>query len=404
VTWRLRAAFIDGTLGGVTQSTTEPSGHRGAVRVSTLELFFDLVFVFTLTRLTAVLADDLTPVGVTRVLLLVSLIMWMYGGYAWLTNTVTPVTRFHRTLVLVGMAGFLGIALSIPDAFGSAGWLFGVGYFVVNAVHSGLFIVAGGPGAIGAMRRLAPFNLTSATLILVGGFLPLAGRYALWTLAFLVMVVSPYLNPINRFTLSPAHFVERHGLLIIIALGESVVAIGVGATGQVLDLGLVAVAVLGLSLSYLMWWVYFGGGEEEAEHAFTAVPDAARGRVAIHAFGWAHFGLLFGVVAVAAGIKKAVSHPVGHLKLSEALVLAGGLAVYLISDVAFRRFLRMGQVGYRAAAAVVVFATVPLGLTLGGGVQLAALIMVVLVMLAVEARRPVGLVTQRVVGGVSHNP
>src|SRR5262245_49152225 len=216
---------------GYARPVNQPSTQSGsgAVRVSTLELFFDLVFVFTLTRLTAVLADDLTVVGFARVVLMVGLVMWMYGGYAWLTNAVTPDTRFRRTLVLVGMAGFLGISLAIPDAFGHTGWLFGLGYFVVNAVHSGLFIVAGGPGAIRAMTRLAPLNLGSATLILVGGFLPLEARYALWTLALLLMLASPYLNPINSFTISPSHFVERHGLLVIIALGESVVAIGVGA-------------------------------------------------------------------------------------------------------------------------------------------------------------------------------
>jgi low temperature requirement protein LtrA len=372
-------------------ATSHPSepANGGAVRVSTLELFFDLVFVFTLTRLTAVLADDLTLVGVLRVVLMVGLIMWMYGGYAWLTNAVSPDTRFRRTLVLIGMAGFLAISLAIPDAFGATGWLFGLGYFVVNAVHSGLFIVAGGPGAIVAMRRLAPMNLTSATLILIGGFLPLSARYALWALALAVMIASPYVNPINSFTISPPHFVERHGLLVIIALGESVVAIGVGASAAGIDPGLVVVAVLGLSLSYLMWWVYFGQGDDEVEQAFAAIPDARRGQVAIEAFGWAHFGLLLGIVAVAAGIKKAVSHPVGHLKPAEVLVLAGGVALYLLSDVAFRRILRLGPATYRTGGAAIVLGTIPLGLFIGGGAQLAALILVLMGMLAVEARRAV---------------
>jgi low temperature requirement protein LtrA len=391
-------------------TTPHPSTEQRAPRVSTLELFFDLVFVFTLTRLTSVLADDLTVPGVLRVVLVVAIVMWMYGGYAWLTNTVTPDTRFRRTLVLVGMAGFLGIALAVPDAFGGTGWLFGIGYFVVNAVHSGLIIASGGPGSVRAMTRLAPFNLTSATLILIGGFLPIGWRYGLWVLAVVVVLASPYLSPINSFPIAPAHFVERHGLLIIIALGESVVAIGVGAADQVIDVRLVVVAVLGLSLSYLMWWVYFGVAdprdssgdtEDEVEQAFTAVEESRRGRVALEAFGWAHFGLLFGIVAVAAGIKKAVGHPFGHLSLGEALVLAWGLAVFLLSDVAFRQILRICRACYRAGAAAVAFATVPLGMAVGGGAQIAALIVVLMAMLALEVRR---LGHDRRAGGVGPVP
>jgi len=356
-----------------------------AVRVSTLELFFDLVFVFTATQLTALLADNMSGRVVVQVTLMLGLILWMYGGYAWLTNAVAPTNRFRRTLMLIGMGGFLGIALAIPTAFAAAGWVFGLGYFVINAVHSVLFIKAGGPGSARAMARLAPFNLLSASLVLVGGFLPGGWRYAAWVAAFLVMVVSPYLRPIAEFSISPAHFVERHGLVIIVALGESIVAIGVGAAGLPVDLRLVAVAVLGLSLSYLMWWVYFGGGQEEAEHALAAVDPARRARVALAAYGWAHYFLLLGIVVVAAGIKKAIGHATDHLTLGQALALAGGLTVYLLGDVAFRRVLRIGQLRYRAAGAVLALATVPVGLW-AAGVQMLALIVLLMAMLYVEDR------------------
>ena len=355
------------------------------VRVSTLELFFDLVFVFTITQLTAVLADDVSWRGLGRVLLMLGVAAWMYGGYAWLTNAVAPTSRFRRTLMLVGMGGFLAIALSIPDAFGASGWLFGIGYFVVNAVHSGLFIAAGGPGAARAMARLAPPNLTSATLVLVGGFLPGAWRYALWAAALFVMIVSPYLTGIGEFTISATHFVERHGLLIIIALGESIIAIGVGAAGLELDVTIVLIAVLGLTLSYLMWWVYFGGDQDEAEHALAAVDPARRARMALAAFGWAHYFLLLGIVIVAAGIKKAVGHAFDHLTVGQAVALAGGLAVYLLGDVAFRRVLSIGRLRYRAGAAVLALATVPIGLAYAG-LQIALLIGLLVVMLTVEDR------------------
>jgi low temperature requirement protein LtrA len=366
-------------------STSTPAPVEPAVRVSTLELFFDLVFVFTITQLTAVLASDTSWRGLGRVVLMLGVAAWMYGGYAWLTNAVAPTSRFRRTLMLVGMGGFLVLALAIPDAFGDSGWLFGLGYFVVNAVHSALFIVAGGPGAARAMARLAPPNLTSATLVLVGGFLPGAWRYALWAAALLVMIVSPYLTGIGEFTISAAHFVERHGLLIIIALGESIIAIGVGAAGLELDMAIVLIAVLGLTLSYLMWWVYFGGDQEEAEHALAAVDPLRRARVALAAFGWAHYFLLLGIVVIAAGIKKAVGHAFDHLTVGQAVALAGGLAVYLLGDVAFRRVLGIGRLRYRAGAAVLALATVPVGVAYAG-LQIALLIGLLVAMLTVEDR------------------
>jgi low temperature requirement protein LtrA len=375
-----------GRLASVTMPpTTQPGPTEPVVRVSTLELFFDLVFVFTITQLTAYLADDLSLRGIVRVVLILGVTSWMYGGYAWLTNAVAPTTRFRRTLMLIGMGGFLAIALAIPDAFGANGWLFGLGYFVVNAVHSGLFIVAGGPGSARAMAKLAPFNFTSATLVLVGGFLPGWWRYAAWGAAFLVMIASPYLNPINEFNISPAHFVERHGLLIIIALGESIIAIGVGVAGLELDLRIVLIAVLGLTLSYLMWWVYFGGDQEQAEHALAAVEPTRRARVALAAFGWAHYFLLLGIVVVAAGVKKAVGHAFDHLTFGQALALAGGLAIYLLGDVAFRRVLRIGRLRYRAIGAVLALATIPVGLAYAGA-QIALLIVLLVAVLTVEDR------------------
>jgi low temperature requirement protein LtrA len=357
----------------------------GAVRVSNLELFFDLVFVFTITQLTAVLATDLSVGTALEVALMLGIIAWMYGGYAWLTNAITPTTRFRRTLVLVGMGSFLAIALAIPDAFGATGWLFGIGYFVVNAVHTGLFLAAGGPGAARAMTRLGPLNLLSATFVLVGGFLPFGWRVGLWVAALLVMIASPYLNPVNNFTISPGHFVERHGLIIIIALGESIVAIGVGAAGLPVDVRLITVAVLGLSLSYLLWWVYFGDDDGVAEEALAAVDPARRGRVAIAAYGWAHYFLLLAIVAVAAGVKKAIGHAFDHLTLGQSLAIAGGVSMYLLADVVFRRVLSIGVARYRAAAAVIALATVPLGVVVASG-QLLALIVLLMAMLYVEAR------------------
>jgi low temperature requirement protein LtrA len=350
-----------------------------------LELFFDLVFVFTFTQLTVMLADDLTWRGAARVGLMLGLLMWMYGGYAWLTNAVPPNSSARRTLMLVGMSGFLAISLAIPDAFGAAGWAFGVGYFVVNAVHTGLFTVAGGVGVVRAFRRLGPLNLLSATLILVGGFAPGVWRWGLWLAAALVQFVSPYLNPVHSFTISVPHFVERHGLLVIIALGESLIAIGVGAAGLEVEPLLLLVAVLALTVIYLMWWLYFGGGNEITERAFAAIDPGRRAMAAIHGFGWAHLGLFFGIVAVATGVKKAVGHADGHLSMAEAATLVGGLAIFIASDVAFRLVLRIRPVLHRAIAAVVGLALIPVAMV-GGALALAGAVLLLSVMIFFEDR------------------
>lgn len=357
-----------------------------AVRVSTLELFLDLVFVFTITQLTARLTGTLTLPGLLRVMLMLGVIWWMYGGYAWLTNTVAPNSGRRRALIVTGMAGFLVIALAIPDGYGATGWAFGLGYFLVNLVHSGLFMVAGGQGVLAAMRGLGPLNLTSASLVLVGGFVPEPWRYVAWSAAFVLQIASPYLHRIGGFSVSPAHFVERHGLVVIVALGESVIAVG-GGVGTHVNAKLLAVALLGLVLAYCLWWAYFGGDDERAEHALAGIDDSrVRARAALYAYGYWHYFLLLGIVVLAAGVTKVIGHGFGPVSLPQALALGGGVALFLAGDLAFRRVLRIGRPWYRLAGLVAALVTVPLGLVYGAG-QLAALTVVLVVLLTLEARR-----------------
>ena len=351
------------------------------VRVSTLELFFDLVFVFTITQLTAVLAGHLTWGWALRTLLLILIIWWMYDGFAWMTNTVAPTDPIRRALMLAGMGGFLLIALALPNAFAENGWAFGIGYFAVNLIHSGLLLRAN-PAA---MRQLAPLNLLSATLVLVGGFATGPWRLGLWIAAAVVMTVSPYLHPLSEWAINSAYFVERHGLIVIIALGESVVAIGVGiGADQALTKTLVEVALLGLVLSFLLWWVYFGGDDVKAEHALDATPSIRRARVALHAFGWAHVPLLFGIIAFSAGVKKATGHAEEHIHLAQAVVLGGGVAVFLLGDALFRAILHLGTLRYRVLAAILAAATIPLGVSVSAIAQLLGLVAVMGVLLLTE--------------------
>ena len=352
------------------------------VRVSTLELFFDLVFVFTITQLTAMLVTG--PTNVFPAMLILGVTWWMYSGYAWLTNAVPATTTVRRLLLLAGMAGFLTMALAIPKAFGGEGMAYGIGYLLVTVVHMVLFTKSSTESAVRAILRLAPFNLASAVLVLIAGLVGGVGEYIMWSAAFVLQVLTPYVAGDEGFMVRPGHFVERHGLVVLIAFGESIVAIGIGATGLTVDFALACVALLGLALTGCLWWTYFDGDDVRAEHALAAIPHNRRPRVALISFGYAHLVLLFGVVTLAAGMKKAVGHAFDHATAAGAWYLAAGVALFLLGDVFYRAVLGIGRNTYRLTAAALALATVPLGLTLPAVVQLTALVVILAAALIAE--------------------
>jgi low temperature requirement protein LtrA len=372
---------------------TSPSGQAPEadlpLRVSTLELFFDLVFVFTITQLTSSLARDVTLAAAGRVLLVFGLLWWMYGGYAWLTNTRTPSLAPERLLLLLGMAGFLVIGLSIPHAFGangshgSDGVAFGLGYLVVVCVHSGLYLRVNKN-----IGRLVPFNLASAVLVIIAGLTPAPAAYALWAAALAIQMLGPVFARLeSRFEIQPAHFVERHGALMIVAFGESVADVGIGAEGKPVDAALVLAATLGLALTASLWWAFFGTGDDDrAEQTLTAAPPGRRPGLVLAAYFYAYIPMLLGIVATAAGLRTAIGHPGATLTAGPALALAGGVTLYLAGDVAFRRVLALGPSRYRLLAAAVALAAVPLALAVAAAAGIALLTAVVAGALAVERR------------------
>ena len=358
-------------------------------RVSTLELFFDLVFVFTVTQLTAVLSHDLSWASLGQVMVMLALIWWMYAGYAWLTNSISTRGLRQRAILLGGMAGYLILALAVPGAFHGSGLAFGVGYFIVTAVHASLFIWTASAQSSRAFLGIAPYNLFNATLVIIGGALGGTAQAVLWTVAAVLEWSSPWVG--NResqsnFEIAPGHFVERHGLVVIVAIGESVVAAGIGAAGLAVDAELMLAVVLALLLSAGLWWAYFGADDDEqAERALTDAPRRRQPWIALEGFGIAHYFLLLGVVLTAAGIKKAIGHAYDPLETAQALVLGGGVALFLAADVGFRRVLGLGRSLHRAVAALLALATVPLGSEVAAVAQLAALVVVLAVALAGEA-------------------
>jgi low temperature requirement protein LtrA len=362
-------------------------------RVSTLELFFDLVFVFTVTQLTAVLTHDLSWASLGQVMVMLALIWWMYAGYAWLTNSISTRGLRQRAILLGGMAGYLVLALAVPGAFHGSGLAFGVGYLIVVSVHSSLFIWTASAQSSRAFLGIAPYNLFNALLVVVGGALGGTAQAVLWTLAAVLEWSTPWIA--NReaqggFQIAAAHFVERHGLVVIVAVGESVVAVGIGAAGLAVDAELILVAVLGLLLSAGLWWAYFGADDDaQAEHALSSAPAERQPWIALEGFGCAHYGLLLGIVAVSVGIKKAIGHAYDPIGTAQALALGGGVALFLAADVWFRHVLGLGRAAHRAVAAVLALATIPLGTEVAAVAQLAALVVILGVALAGEgAARP----------------
>jgi low temperature requirement protein LtrA len=376
------------TLAGVAP-TAELTAQPAVVRVSTLELFFDLVFVFTVTQLTAVLTRDLSWSSLGQVMLMLGVIWWMYAGYAWLTNAVSTRGVARRAVLLGGMAGYLVLALAVPGAFEGSGLSFGLAYALVVVVHSTLYVRLASDRSAEAIRGIVPFNLASALLVVVGGALGGTAQAVLWTVAVAQEWVTPFLagggESQQEFEIAPAHFVERHGLVIIVAIGESVVAIGIGAAGLAVDAELVLVAILGLLLAAGLWWAYFGADDDaQAEEALTRAPAAERPWMALYGFGCAHYFLLLGIVLVAVGLKKATGHPYDELTTAQALALGGGVALFLAADVWFRRVLLLGRSVHRAVAAVLALATVVLGTGIAAIAQLAALVVLLTAALASE--------------------
>jgi low temperature requirement protein LtrA len=353
------------------------------LRVSTLELFFDLVFVFAITQLTGILAHDPSVTGGVRVLLVFGALWWMYEGYVWLSNARTPVRTPERLLMLVGMAGFLVVGLAIPHAFGRDGVALGIGYLILVVIHGGLYLRVNRN-----IARVTPFNLATALLIIAAGVVKGWAAYVLWAAALVILQLSPLVIHVRgRFEIAPSHFVERHGALVIIVFGESVVDIGLGAEGHAVTVSLALSAVLGLALAAALWWAYFGVGDDErAEQAMMATDPAARPALALTAYSYPYVPLLLGVVALASGVKEAIVRTGSTLPAGPCVAMGCGVALFLAGSAAFRHALRIGPGRYRLAAAALALAASAVGVTLSVAALMVLLILIVAAALAAEKR------------------
>jgi low temperature requirement protein LtrA len=351
-----------------------PEVSPDEVRVSTLELFFDLVFVFTITQLTAVLVARPDGEALAQVVLMLTAIWWMYGAFAWLTNAVPPERTALRLPLFGGMLAFFAISLTIPTAFTADGVVFACAYLVVIAVHTALYMQAAS-WTVAGVWSFARMNLVAGTLILVGAIVGGAVEYVLWSCAVALFVIVPALVPEEAGWIRPGHFVERHGLVMIVALGESVVAVGIGASHIEISWQMLAIASLGLTLSAELWWVYFMGDDQEAEEALRAMVPTRRQFYATNlAYYWAHLLMLLGVVCIAAGLERAIGHAFDSLSFARSLELGGGTALYLAGHALFRAVLGLSFKPWRALALTLALATIPLGTETSALAQLAVLV------------------------------
>jgi low temperature requirement protein LtrA len=324
-----------------------------------------------------------------RGLLLLGALWWAWAAYAWLTNTLNPEEGAVRLAVFASAASMLVVALATPTAFGADALVFGVAYFVVRALHLVLYAIAarGDPELLAAVRRFAPGAVLGPALIVAAGFFDGPVELGLWISALAVDYLSALAGHGRGWRISPGHFVERHGLIIIIALGESIVAIGVGAAGVPLDAATITAAVLGMVVAACLWWAYFDWVAIVAEAQLTESAGADRANLARDVYSYLHMPMVFGIVLFALGMKTTLAHVDEALELVPAIGLCGGLALYMAAHVALRLRTSGGWGHGRPIATVVLIALIPVATIVPALVALALVAVVCSALIAYEALR-----------------
>jgi low temperature requirement protein LtrA len=305
--------------------------------VTPRELFFDLVFVFAFTQVTTLLANDPTFAGIGRGVLVLGALWWPWTAYAWLTNTVDPEDGFVGGALLVALIAMFVAALAVPGVFDGDGVLFGASFFIVCAMHLALYTLAGrgNRNLLAAVLRLAPWTLVGATLILVAGFAD-GARTWLWLAALASTYVGAGLSGSTGWRVYASHLAERYGLVVIIALGEAFVAIGIGAAGISLGLGEVVAAILGLLVATSFWLAYFDFFSIRGARILADLRGPDRVALARDVYAYAHLPMIVGIVLFAFAMKTIVGHGGEELGSAAAFALCGGSALYLLTYSAIR--------------------------------------------------------------------
>ncbi|HSJ61014.1 MAG TPA: low temperature requirement protein A [Jiangellaceae bacterium] len=352
---------------------------RGGAKVRFLELFFDLVFVLAFTQCTALMVAQPSFQGIVRGLMVLAVLWWSWAGFAWLTSVIDPEEGPIRIAMFGAMGALLVVALAVPDAFGDLGLTFAIAYGFVRIAHLVLFVLASqdAPDLRYSVTTLAVSSLIGITLLTTASFLDGFAQGAMWALAILIDFGGPAIFGVAGWKLVPAHFAERHGLIIILALGESIVVLGVGA-----DVGtsapVLTAAVLGVALASALWWVYFDVVALVTERRLTrAAEGRERNALARDSYSYLHFPMAAGIVLVAVGLENTLHHVDEPLSTVAAFALLGGVALYLLAHVALRLRNAHSVNWERLGLAVILVAAVP---AVGDVPSLATLVGVVALM------------------------
>jgi low temperature requirement protein LtrA len=326
-----------GTASG-SRSRRLSAERREQETVKPLELYFDLVFVLGFTQCTALMAANPSWEGVAQGMLVLAMLWWAWTGYAWLTSVIDPEEGSVRFAFFAAMAGLLVAALCVPEAFDERALAFAIAYGVVRAAHIALFLLASRDDA--PLRRsvldLAISSAIGVGLLVAASFLDGLEQGGLWVLAIALDWGGPALFGLAGWRLVPSHFAERHNLVIILALGESIVALGIGADVD-LSAGVVAAAVLGIALASAVWWVYFDVVALVTERRLTRAPAGReRNALARDSYSYLHYPMVAGIVLVALGLKHTLAHVDDPLDSVHRFALLGGIATYLLAHVVLR--------------------------------------------------------------------
>jgi low temperature requirement protein LtrA len=334
----------------------EPNADEEERKTSYLELFFDLVFVFAFTQVTALILEDASAQGFARAALVLAMVWWAWSAYAWMTNAIDVENFVTRLIMFAAMVAGFFMALAVPHAFTDEAAWFAVAYFVVRVLNSALYSwgVRDDHETLKATLRLAPWFLVAAVVALVGGFVDSDYRAWVWLASLVIDVVGTLTVARADWHVSPTHFAERFALIVIIALGESIVAIGVGTAGLDRDATYAVSVVIAFAGVAALWWAYFDFTAVAAERSLRRATGPARGVLARDVFTYLHYPLVLGIIFYAVAAKKTLEHPLDPLSTPGRWALGLGIAFFLCGF-ALMRFRVIRRIAWeRLAAAVAV--------------------------------------------------
>jgi low temperature requirement protein LtrA len=363
------------------------------------ELLFDLVYVFALTQVTGYVAHAHTADGALQGLLMLALLWWTWCAYTWLGNQARADEGLLRTGMGVAMTAMFIVALTIPEAWHDAeGGLDGpvvfvLGYLVVRSVHLAVYGVAARDDAdLRHQVAISWFWLgLGGALLLAGALIGGWAETALCAAALAVDWGGTYVTSRDGSwrVHSARHWTERYGLFVILAIGESIVAIGVGAADQAIGVPLLLAAVLGVAASICLWWLYFDVVSVAAEHRFHEATGAERMRLAIEAYTYGHFPIVAGIIVAAIGVEGVLAHAGDSEGLGAfyAVPLYSGTALYLAGHLFFKRRVLGSTSRERPFALAALLLALPLAIVLPPLAALAGVVLILGALIAVESVR-----------------